>query len=138
MTGIAMFSVLEKASGKWVGRLGPWYPEGWPDHEVGWGIAREHWGKGYATEGAAATMDYAFDVLGWTQVIHCIEENNAASQGVAKRLGSKLLRRVKMPAPYENFVVDAWGQTREQWKMGSGTVLISLLFGRTRWFCRCC
>ena len=116
MTGVAMFSVIEKASGKWVGRLGPWHPDGWPDHEVGWGIAREHWGKGYATEGAAATMDYAFDVLGWTQLIHCIEENNVASQGVAKRLGSRLLGRVKMPAPYEHFVVDAWGQTREQWK----------------------
>jgi RimJ/RimL family protein N-acetyltransferase len=116
MTGIAMFSVIEKATGKWVGRLGPWYPEGWPQEEVGWGIAREHWGKGYATEGAAATMDYAFDVLGWTEVIHCIEENNAASQGVAKRLGSRNQGRVKMPAPYEHFVVDAWGQTREEWR----------------------
>jgi len=116
MTGIAMFSVLEKSSGRWVGRLGPWFPDGWPDHEVGWGIAREHWGKGYATEGAAAAMDYAFDVLGWTHVIHCIEESNLASQGVAKRLGSRLLRRVQMPAPYEHFVVDAWGQTREEWR----------------------
>jgi hypothetical protein len=53
-------------------------------------------------------------VLGWTNVIHCIEENNTASQGVAKRLGSTLLRRVKMPAPYEHMLVDAWGQAREQ------------------------
>ena len=29
-TGFAMFSVFEKASGRWVGRLGPWMPEGWP------------------------------------------------------------------------------------------------------------
>jgi len=122
MTGIAMFSVIEKSSGKWVGRLGPWYPEGWPEHEVGWGIAREHWGKGYASEGAAAAMDYAFDVLGWTSVIHCIDERNLASQGVAKRLGSTYLRRVSMPVPYDHMPVDAWGQTREQWKrheMGS-------------------
>jgi RimJ/RimL family protein N-acetyltransferase len=119
MTGVAMFSVIEKASGKWVGRLGPWYPEGWPDHEIGWGIAREHWGKGYASEGAAAAMDYAFDVLGWSDVIHCIDEQNLASQGVAKRLGSSFLRRVSMPAPYEHMPIDAWGQTREQWK-GNG------------------
>ena len=125
MTGVAMFSVIEKSSGKWVGRLGPWYPEGWPDHEVGWGIAREHWGKGYASEGAAATMDYAFDVLGWTELIHCIEENNLASQGVAKRLGSRLLRRVKMPAPYEHMLVDAWGQTREQWRAKKGAAPFS-------------
>ena len=116
MTGIAMFSVIEKASGQWVGRLGPWFPEGWPEHEVGWGIAREHWGKGYASEGAAATLDYAFDVLGWTDLIHCIDERNLASQGVAKRLGSTYLRRVTMPAPYNDKPVDAWGQTREQWK----------------------
>lgn len=116
MTGVAMFSVIEKASGKWVGRLGPWHPEGWPAPEVGWGIAREHWGKGYASEGAAAAVDYAFDVLGWTEVIHCIDENNLASQGVAKRLGASFLRRVSMPAPYELKPVDAWGQSREQWR----------------------
>ena len=123
MTGIAMFSVIEKSSGQWVGRLGPWYPEGWPEPEVGWGIAREHWGKGYASEGAAAAMDYAFDVLGWSDVIHCIDEKNLASQGVAKRLGSSYLRRVRMPVPFEHMPVDAWGQTREQWReMGSGPV----------------
>ena len=82
-----MFSVIEKASGRWVGRLGPWQPEDWPGTEVGWGLAREVWGRGYATEGAAACMDYAFDVLGWTEAIHTIEPDNLASQAVAKRLG---------------------------------------------------
>src|SRR5262245_45624340 len=37
----AMFSVIEKGTGRWVGRLGPWMPEGWPGTEVGWGIIRE-------------------------------------------------------------------------------------------------
>ena len=119
MTGIAMFSVIEKSSGRWVGRLGPWYPEGWPAPEIGWGISREHWGKGYASEGAAAAMDYALDVLGWPEVIHCIHENNLASQGVAKKLGSRNLRRVKMPVPYETEPVDAWGQSRAEWKNSS-------------------
>jgi RimJ/RimL family protein N-acetyltransferase len=116
LTGVAMFSVLEKSTGKWVGRLGPWHPEGWPDHEIGWGIAREHWGKGYASEGAAAAMDYAFDVLGWERAIHCIDPSNLASIGVAKRLGSKLLGRVQMPPPYDKATIDAWGQTREEWR----------------------
>lgn len=115
MTGIAMFSVIEKATGKWVGRLGPWHPEGWPQEEIGWGIAREHQGKGYASEGAAAAMDYAFYVLGWPEVIHCIHEDNVASQGVARKLGATNLRRVQMPEPYAHMPVDAWGQTREQW-----------------------
>jgi RimJ/RimL family protein N-acetyltransferase len=116
MTGIAMFSVIEKSSGEWVGRLGPWFPEGWPAAEIGWGIARPHWGKGYASEGAAAAMDYAFDVLGWTETIHAIHEDNLASQTVAKKLGSKLLRRVAMPFPFQDAPVDAWGQTREEWR----------------------
>lgn len=124
MTGIAMFSVIEKSSGQWVGRLGPWFPEGWPDHEIGWGITRAHWGKGYASEGAAAAMDYAFDVLGWESLIHCIDEANIASQGVAKKLGSAYLRRVKMPVPYDQMPVDAWGQTREQWKRSESRTLL--------------
>jgi RimJ/RimL family protein N-acetyltransferase len=99
-----------------VGRLGPWYPEGWPAPEVGWGIVREHWGKGYASEGAAAAMNYAFDVLGWEKVIHCIHVDNLASQGVARKLGSTYQRPVTMPHPFENTPVHAWGQSRDQWR----------------------
>ncbi len=116
MTGIAMFSVIEKSTGQWIGRLGPWNPEGWPAPEIGWGISREHWGKGYASEGAAAAMDYACEVLGWEHMIHCIDENNVASQGVARKLGSRLQRRVSLPVPLENTPVDAWGQSREEWR----------------------
>ena len=114
--GFGMFSVIEKASGRWVGRLGPWQPEDWPGTEVGWGLARQAWGKGYATEGAVACMDYVFDVLGWTEAIHTIEPGNLGSQAVAKRLGSTLLGPTQMPAPYQDTVVENWGQTREQWR----------------------
>src|SRR5262249_35035856 len=48
--GFAMFSVIEKATGRWIGRVGPWMPEGWPGSEVGWAIVRECWGRGFATE----------------------------------------------------------------------------------------
>src|SRR6185312_9831331 len=113
--GFSMFSVIAKATERWVGRLGPWQPEDWPGTEVGWGLSRAVWGKGYATEGAAACMDYAFDVLGWSEAIHTIEPENRASQAVAKRLGSTLLGPSKMPAPYEDSVVESWGQTRAQW-----------------------
>ncbi|MGH8499455.1 MAG: GNAT family N-acetyltransferase, partial [Methylococcales bacterium] len=36
--GYAMFSVIEKSSGKWIGRIGPWQPLDWPGTEVGWGL----------------------------------------------------------------------------------------------------
>jgi RimJ/RimL family protein N-acetyltransferase len=115
LRGLSMFSVIEKSTGDWVGRLGPWMPEGWPGTEVGWGIAREYWGKGYATEGASAAIDWAFDILGWTEVIHCIEAANTNSQAVAKRLGSTNLRQAMLPPPM-SVMVDCWGQTREQWR----------------------
>jgi len=113
--GYGMFSVIERSSGRWVGRLGPWHPEGWPGHEIGWGLLRDTWGKGYAPEGAAASMDWAFDNLGWNEVIHSINPENHASIAVARKLGSTLLGPGKLPPPFEDDVVDLWGQTREQW-----------------------
>ena len=113
--GYAMFSIIEKSSGRWVGRLGPWVPEGWPGTEVGWGLAREAWGKGYATEGSTAAIDWVFDNLGWSEVIHCIAADNAPSQAVARRLGSRMLRSTYLPAPFETMAVDVWGQAREEW-----------------------
>ncbi|MDC8011949.1 GNAT family N-acetyltransferase [Tahibacter soli] len=115
LQGYAMFCVIEKASGRWIGRLGPWMPEGWPGTEVGWGIAREFAGRGYATEGASAAIDWAFEHLGWTQVIHTIDPLNVGSRVVAQKLGSRLLGPTRLPAPYEHENVEAWGQSREEW-----------------------
>jgi RimJ/RimL family protein N-acetyltransferase len=115
LTGVGMFSVIEKSSGRWIGRLGPWQPEGWPGSEVGWSLHPDAQGKGYATEGATAAMDYAFDVLGWIDIIHCIDPGNIASQKVAERLGSALRGPGKMPAPHDQAPCELWGQTRAQW-----------------------
>ena len=114
-TGVSMFSVIEKATGRWVGRLGPWMPEGWPGTEVGWGIVRDRWGHGYAPEGAAAAIDFAFDRLGWTEVIHAIAPGNIASQQVARKLGSRNRGPGRLPPPFDADPVDIWGQTREEW-----------------------
>jgi RimJ/RimL family protein N-acetyltransferase len=113
--GFAMFSVIERASGRWIGRLGPWSPAGWPGNEVGWGLVRPAWGKGYATEGAAAAIDWAFDALGWSDVIHCIDERNLASQRVAERLGSRYLRDDVLPPPIDQ-KTRVWGQSRAEWR----------------------
>lgn len=113
--GFSMFSVIEKASGRWLGRLGPWYPEGWPGTEVGWGLVRDAWGKGYAYEGSVAAIDWAFANLGWSEVIHSIHPDNHASQALAKRLGSTCRGPGRLPAPYEASPIEIWGQTREQW-----------------------
>ena len=121
--GFSMFSVIEKATGRWIGRLGPWQPEEWPGTEVGWGLIRDVHGKGYATEGAAVCVDWAFAALGWDEVIHTIDAANTASQAVARRLGSTILRRAAMPPPFEGQALDVWGQTRDQWMAGRDAVL---------------
>ena len=114
--GFGMFSVVEKSSGRWIGRLGPWVPEGWPGTEVGWGLIRSAWGRGYATEGAARAIDWAFDELGWREVIHCIDPQNSGSIAVAQRLGSVDRGPGKLPAPFEAYAVDIWAQSRETWR----------------------
>ena len=116
LQGYALFSVLEKSSGRWIGRVGPHYPEGWPGTEVGWAIDRSVWGKGYAHEAASASIDFAFDTLGWTEVIHCIDPANQASRKLAERLGSTILRQAMMPPPVTSGEIDVWGQSREQWR----------------------
>jgi RimJ/RimL family protein N-acetyltransferase len=120
VNGHSMFSIIEKASGRWIGRGGPWVPEGWPGTEVGWGLVADVWGQGYATEAATAAIDWAFDALRWTEVVHCIDPANAPSIAVATRLGSSLLRSgVVAPAP----IVATWdiyGQTRAQWRERRG------------------
>lgn len=118
-TGESMFWVFERdpggGEGRFIGRIGPWAPEGWPGTEVGWGLRTDAHGKGYAMEAAIACMDFAFDVLGWSEAIHTIAPENAASQNVAKKLGSTNLGECLLPAPIDK-VVDRWGQSREQWK----------------------
>jgi RimJ/RimL family protein N-acetyltransferase len=115
--GFSMFAVIEKASGRWVGRVGPNFPEGWPGTEIGWGILHSRWGRGYAGEAAAAATDWAFAELGWTEVIHVIDPANTASLAVARKLGSRSRGPGQLPAPHENAVVDIYGQTREEWRL---------------------
>ena len=115
LQGFGMFSVVEKATGLWIGQAGPWQPDGWPGTEVGYAFHYDAWGKGYATEACAASMDWAFDVLGWDEVIHSIDPANTASQAVARRLGARNRGPGKLPPPLDKHAIDIWGQTREEW-----------------------
>ncbi|MGY4516510.1 GNAT family N-acetyltransferase [Lysobacter sp. HA18] len=116
LQGFAMFAIEEKSSGLWMGQAGPWQPAGWPGTEVGYAMHPQAWGKGYATEACTAAMDWAFDTLGWTDIIHTIDVANTASQNVAKRLGASNRGRREFQPPYDRFDLEIWGQTRDEWR----------------------
>jgi RimJ/RimL family protein N-acetyltransferase len=87
--GFGMFAVEEKGSGKFVGRVGPFYPPVWPGFEVGWGVASEFRGNGYAVEAARAAIDWSFLTFELDRIVHCIDAENTASQAVARKLGAQ-------------------------------------------------
>jgi RimJ/RimL family protein N-acetyltransferase len=58
-----------------------------PAVEIGWRLAVEHWGRGYAGEGARAALDYAFDVLHLTEVVSFTTVGNVRSRRVMERIG---------------------------------------------------
>jgi len=109
--GFGLFAVEEKASRRYVGRVGPWFPAGWPGFEVGWGIAREFRGKGYAVEAATASIDWTFATFEIDQIIHPIRPENVPSQKVAQRLGAAIERQVEL----FGHVTDLWVTKREVW-----------------------
>lgn len=94
--GYGLFVMEEKATGRFVGRAGPFNPWGWPGFEVGWGLHPAARGKGYATEAARTSMIWARATLGVAEIVHVIAVDNPASQAVAERLGSKPGKRIEL------------------------------------------
>jgi RimJ/RimL family protein N-acetyltransferase len=87
LRGFGQWSVVEKASGELVGRVGFWQPEGWPGTELGWLIRRDRWGRGYATEAAATALDWGWRHLTGDHVISLIQPDNQPSVRVAEKIG---------------------------------------------------
>jgi RimJ/RimL family protein N-acetyltransferase len=71
-----------------------WAPSSWADAgshaqpELGWALARAHWGHGYATEAAAAIREWAHDCQSIDRLVSLITSDNVRSQRVARRLGA--------------------------------------------------
>jgi RimJ/RimL family protein N-acetyltransferase len=65
--------------------------------ELGWRLGREHWGHGYATEGAAKAVRWAFDERGLERLISIIDSGNERSLRVAAKLGFTYWRDVDHP-----------------------------------------
>jgi len=94
LRGYSLQAVVERATGALVGRAGLWRPEGWPGLEVGWALAHPAWGRGYATEAAAAWRDHAFTELGATDLCSVVHKDNLRSARLAERIGHRPLEAV--------------------------------------------
>lgn len=87
-------AVVEKASGRLVGRCGLWQPEGWPGLEVGWTLGRFAWGRGFATEAAVEWRDWAFEHERPDELISVVHRDNERSARVAQRIGHRFVREI--------------------------------------------
>jgi RimJ/RimL family protein N-acetyltransferase len=100
--GCGHFALERREDGRFLGRVGliVWDSRTWAhttlaeagegaQPELGWTLAREHWGRGYATEGARAVRDWARRERGLERLISLIHPDNVASQRVAARLGAE-------------------------------------------------
>lgn len=96
LRGYGMWALESKRTGEFLGRAGFLDPPGWPGFELGWVLAKPHWGHGYAIEAARAALGYAFDVLRKDRVISLIRPANARSIRVAEALGETLSGEVDL------------------------------------------
>jgi len=98
--GFGFWVVERQADTRVIGMTGLWHaPENLPEAgkvEIGWRFHPNAWGRGYATEAAAAALAYGFDVLSLTEIPAWTARTNLASKAVMRRIGMT-------PAPERDF-----------------------------------
>ncbi len=94
-----LWTIVEKKSGQVIGECGliEKEVEGKSEIELVYILAKNAWGKGYATEIADATKKHAFRVLGLERIISLIDPENEASEKVAQKVGMHLEKVVIRP-----------------------------------------
>lgn len=90
LRGYGFWAVEEKATGKYIGRVGLWFPVGWPEKEIGWTLMNGAEGKGFAYEAALAARAHAYKTLGWKTAISMILHGNTRSIALAEKMGAVL------------------------------------------------
>lgn len=97
--GYGLWTVTEKGDDTALGLVGPYYPDGRPETEIGWLMFEASEGKGYAGEAAHAAIADARARLGWREIVHYIAPENARSIALAERLGAWLDHDAIQPNP---------------------------------------
>lgn len=89
---IGFCAVIEKQSDKFVGWCGLWQLKETDELEIGYAIAKEFWGKGFATEAARAFIQYGFERLKPDKIVGVAEPENLSSRRVMEKLGMTFVR----------------------------------------------
>lgn len=99
--GFGLWAAEIRESGEFAGFIGlavpTFLPEVLPAVEVGWRLARAHWGRGFATEGARASLNHGFEVLGLDRIVSVYHPDNHASRRVMDKLGMTWDRDTRHP-----------------------------------------
>lgn len=107
--GFGLWALEEQEGGAFVGFAGlavPWFlPAVLPAVEVGWRLSRDAWGKGYATEAGAASLEHAFGALNLQEVIATIFPANERSIRVAEKLGLRFTGTRLHPAAERDIAI---------------------------------
>lgn len=106
------FSVIEKESNEWIGRVGPTKRANAQFPEFGWSIITKAQGKGYAKEAAIAVIEWAKKQLKWDDAYFCIDRNNITSQKLAISLGAINIGIEKLPQTLKDKNVEVWHKAK--------------------------
>jgi ribosomal-protein-alanine N-acetyltransferase len=91
--GFTLWAVEQKADSQIIGRVGLWFLDGTEEVELGYLIAKSHWGRGLATEASLACLDFGFRQLALEFTAAIAVPENVASLRVMKKLGFKFVRK---------------------------------------------
>lgn len=104
--GFGLYAVELKENKQFIGFIGfhraTFEADFTPCIEIGWRLKKEAWGKGYATEGAKACLQYGFNQLGLTDVYSFTAEVNTPSKNVMIKIGMSFMNTFDHPRVEEN------------------------------------
>ncbi|GAA1568522.1 GNAT family N-acetyltransferase [Kribbella sancticallisti] len=117
--GIGFLAIERRSDGAFLGAAGltreQWHPD---DIEIGWRLARFHWGHGYASEAASSWLAYAFTDLSLPRVIATTDAPNLHSIAVMKRIGMTFDHATELVEDGEPFDAVIYSITQEAWSGG--------------------
>ncbi len=114
--GFGLWAVEELETGRLIGRIGLVYHDDWTasqhDAEIGWTLAREAWGRGYATEGAHEALRWAFEERGLDDIISITQPGNVRSRRVMEKVGLTYRGQTQ----WRGFAQVWYGIERDEWE----------------------